>query len=626
MSFETEKNKPNNFKIYLGELDLPFSYDTYLPYTAGIWNVPLSPNFGEDGVYLTLDDGYEMTFEETGFTGLQRVGSIRVDGEAYTKTTSISACVTQNKSFYYNPSNYLLYLHFDGFTIPFGSIIRIGVILGFSNQIGSDGAYYDNIYYDPRVLSIPSIKKQKDNLFAGVLQFTGGSVALINSDGYFEDVTKNWNIFGQPFRIYAGFQGLDFDDFQLIFSGLVDDYAYDFSQFKLNVVDQRKFLSRKIPYNLLSTSDYPYLSTSNSGKVKPLAWGNIVNAKLYCLNQTSTVPSTYQFLIADTEFNLINTVSQVKIDNIVLSTGSYSYVDNILYISSGTSVTKPSGDTAPVADNLTKVTASFNCFESTAYGLNVITDILNNYASISTETVVNNYNSTEWVESLANSKQVGVFLNRGTKISDVIKDICIAEDGYMLVLDDGRYTFRHESTTYTINRTIYGDEWLDDPQTEFNRDEFLTSVKILYNQNQAESNEYESYLNDTYESTGYDKYAAYEQKEIKTVLTSTTDVYNKSESVMARSKDIPMIVTRKVKPQHIDLEIGDVIRTEDNRYGQDKEWKNYRIIGIEKNLNEKEIVITRRYLEDTTSPYNKEYIIIDGEYVTVDSEKVYVEV
>ena len=561
-----------------------------------------------------------MIHEQTGMKPLMRVGSIQVDGENYATMTSMGACDAQNKSIYYDPTIYMLYIHFDGYTIPWGHTVRLGLVLGFCDKPGLlNGAYYNDIYYDPRIISVPSLKKQKDNLFAGILQHTGGSVTFINSDGYFENLISDWNIFGQPIRIYAGFDGLSFSDFRQIFTGNVDDYKYDFESFTLNIVDMRKFLSRKIPINQFSTTTYPYITADNGGRVMPIAYGSIRNAPMICLNETAPAPSTYRFFLADTTYSSINSVSAVYIDKQALSTTKWSFIDDSVYISTGVSTTTVGGDDVYVCDQLSNMTADFISYSTMTLGLNVISDILYNYAQVSTNTAVNNYDSTEWTSALALSKQVGIYLEDETEITEVIKDICVAEDGIFLVMDDGRFTFRHESTTYGLDRTIESDEWLDEPAIEYKREEYLTSLKIKYDKNQTESDDFKSYTNFNYESTSFEKFKTYAQKEIKTVLTSTTDVYNKSESVMQRSKDIVPTITRKLKQQHIDLDIMDIIQAEHGRWSSTtKQWAKYRLIGIQKDLNNAQLSWTMRWLEDSTSKIDAySYIVdVDGNYIT----------
>lgn len=415
-------------------------------------------------------------------------------------------------------------------------------------------------------------------------------------------MTQDWNIFGQPVRILFGFDGLDFSDFRQVFEGIVNDYSYDRDKFQLSIIDPRKFFSRKIPTRQFDATTYPNMEPDNVGKVKPLAWGDIRNAPLVCVNELSAIPSTYTFYIADTTENPVNSVSAVRIDGVTLSTTKWTATSGFLYISTSASTSDNSGDTIYVSDNLGAITADFNAYSTNTLGLDVIQDILLNYAGLSTAVAVDNYDSTEWTLERALSRNVGIYLNEETEISDVIKDVCVAEDGIFLVMDDGRYTFRHESTTRTVDRTIRTDEWIDDPKVDYKRNEYLTSVKIKYDKNQ-EDDEYYSYTNTTYESDSFSRYKTYAQKEFETVISSSDAAAAKSETVMTISKDIVPTVTRKTKTQNIDLEIMDVIEAEHGRQSvAAKPWAEYEIIGIQKDMNKAEVQLSMRWRQDIDAP------------------------
>lgn len=602
MSFDDERVKPISRKLYLFELDWPLDTNTYFSDQSGIWQIPLSPNLGDGGVSITFDDGYIAYYEDSGRVTYLRIGSLTVDYEAYSQQTSITACILQNKSFFYDNVNYMLYMHLDGFTVPWGKIIQVGIILAFSNMSDSNNnIYYDGIPYDTRILSAPSLDKMKDNLFNGILQYTGGSVVLNNQDGYFETLISDINIFGQPVRLYAGFQELDFDDFRPIYKGYVDDYSYNRDSFTINIADAKKFLSRKIPINEFSISEYPNMKSDNSGKVKPLAWGSIRNAPLICLNELSTAPSTYQFYVTDTTYNPLLSISAIYVNSKELSTSEWSYsTTGLVYVSSDATIVDNGGSTMPVASNLGAVTADFVSASTKMLGQNVITDMLANYGNISTATLVNNYDSTAWATSLVDSREVAVYVNNEIEIKEIIEKICLAEDGIFLVMDDGRFTFRRDSTTYTLTRQIMSDEWLGDPEIEYRREEYLTSIKVRYDPNQS-AGSFRSYLDNTYETVSYNKYRTYSQLEMDTILTSTTDVETKANIVMVHSKDIIPVITRKTKMQNVDLEIGDIILADHTRQSQDAVWKKYKVIGRNLNLDDNEIEFTQRWVSDSTS-------------------------
>jgi hypothetical protein len=89
---------------------------------------------------------------------------------------------------------------------------------------------------EPRVKSIPSIKKSKDPTFFGKLQFQGGSIKLDNADGFFDDF-KNKDIYGQAVRIKYGFDGIAYSEFRQIFQGFIDDISWNRKDFTIKVVD-----------------------------------------------------------------------------------------------------------------------------------------------------------------------------------------------------------------------------------------------------------------------------------------------------------------------------------------------------------------------------------------------------
>lgn len=603
MSFDTEIVKPTSRKLYTFELDWPLAADTFYSAQAGIWQIPISANLGTSGVTITCDDGSITFFEDSGNITYLRIGSIEVDNEHFSRQTSITACILQNKSFYYDSETFMIFLHLDGFTVPWGKIINIGIILAFSNKTNTgNNIYYDGMPYDTRIKSVPALSKNRDNLFYGILQYTGGSVVLDNTDGYFEEFIGSINIFGQPVRIYAGYPGLDYSDFRQIYEGYVDDYKYNRDTFEINIADKKKFLSRKIPYNEFDTATYPYLKTDNAGKVKPLAWGSIRNAPIVCLNETSTLPSTYQFYVVDTTYNPLLSVSNVYANSKTLSTALWSYsTTGLVYVSSSATIIDSGNSTTVIASNLGTLTADFVSASTEMLGLNVITDMLKNYATISTETLVNNYNSTEWIASLTGSREVGIYVRNETQISEIIQKICVAEDGIFLVLDDGRFTFRRDSTTYTSVRTLQLDEWMNDPEVEYKRSEYLTSIKVKYDMNQN-AGSYKSYTDTTYEATSFFKYRTYSQIEQDTVLTSTVDVAVKSDLVMKHSKDIIPTVTRKTKTQNVDLEINDIILASHSRLSESTAvWKKYKLIGINKDLDSNEVTLIQRWVSDSTT-------------------------
>ena len=595
--------------IALLEIDVPIITETFINYSAGIWHNTLSDNLGQSGITITGSDGTVGFYASQPTILLYRVGSLKIDNEDYTQVYSFGDLESQDSSFYYEVSTRRIFYHFAGFTVPWGKLVRIGMIIGYSDRVGeTNGAYYDDIYYEPRIASIPALKKSKDPIFYGILQYTGGSVNLIDSDGEIAALFDGEELIGQPARVYTGYDGDAFADFRKAFSGNVEDYSYNRDSFSLQIMDNRKFLSRSIPVRKFEAAEFPDMDEDDLGNVKPLAWGSIRNAELVCVNPNGATP--WRFYVCDVTDHAITGVTTVYLKGIALAGVDWSYADGIVSIATGVFVSDDHDDYY-IEDNLGDVTADFTGFAGITLGLDVITDILDTYAQISY--LAANFNTTEWAAALADSRTVGILLNEETKINEVIGKICVAEDGIFLVQDDGKYTFRKYDETRAISKTIYTDEWIDEPAVKKESKELLSSVKINYNRNHADD-KWHTYNNATYEDDVQAQYKTLAEKKFDTVLATEAGAIEKSESIMARSKEMTPTVTRKTKMQNIDLEVMDFIEAEhDRESATTKTWNIYEVIGINKDLNSHEIGLTMKYVAESLYLAHEDGLVVDDE-------------
>ena len=607
MTFLNEISLPASYKICLVEIDIPIDFGTTaINYSPGIWRYTMNPDFGIDGtVTVTDDDGLTGWFEYSGDVAYKRIGGLRVDADVYEQQTSLTDCIAQEMSFYYDATEYALYIHFDDFAPPLGKPIRFGEINGFSDRVGTTGAYFDDIYYDPRVINLPSLRKAKDPLFYGIAQYTGGSVSFINSDGYFDDFVSK-DIYGQPVRVYFGFDGLAFSDFRLVFTGFIEDFKYTWDTFTLNIQDQRKTLSRKLPVNTFSKSIYPNLADDKSGAPKPLSWGPCRNIPVICLNELDTTASSFDFYLADETYRAVATLDAVYLDGIEI-TPTPTLVSGGFSIASGVYVTTPGGDTLYIEDNLDAVTANINQ-ASTVLGLDIIKEILLNYGDV--QYIANNYNLGEWSDATALSRPMAIYIDEKIELKELIEKICVSDDGVFLVQSDGKYSFRKFNENRVPRYTIQTDEWISEPEITYNSAEYLTSVRIKYNKN-FESGDFMTYNNTAYEDDVYRRYKVYKDKEFETFIALAADANAKSEVIMDRSKEVLPTITRKTKTQYILMEIMDFVNAEHSRpSATTKSWATYEVIGIDKNINTMEVSLTLKYVKDYTPP---EYSVSEGD-------------
>ena len=592
MSFADYQNLPVSKKIVLFEIDLPVAgenaNDVLLNYEAGIWFNTLHPGV----VYVTGSDGQIGYYDNQSVDDLKDVSSVKVGIVDYLKVSSMAELRQQKEAFYYDTTTTKLYIHFTGTEQPLDKRIVIGVFFGFCDQVSSTGCYYNNSYYEPRIKSIPSINKQKDRMFFGLMQYNGGSVTLDNSDGYFDNFSQ-LNAFRQKAVIRFGFDGMAYSDFRTVFTGYVEKYSYDFGKFTINLQDMRKLLSRKIPTNYLNKTNYPYLADDNVDKVKPIAYGVVRGAPCICLNSEQSGASVYTFLLADTTYNAVSSIQAVYIDGKATALYTPDLAAGTFTLAS-----------AYVSDNLGDVTADFTVSPSNS--LYVARDIISNYAGVSF--IPTNYNIREWNRAQAVARSIGLYIKESIEISKALEYCCVASDAVFIVQDDGKYTARIYSATRTASRTIYSDEWIGDPSVSIDESEFLSSVIIKYSKN-WNANTFRSFRNDDYETEVSTQYKSYQEETIETLLTNETDAAAKSESIMELSKTITEQVKRKLKTQHIDLEVMDIaIAAPKTRQGMTEQWGYYEVMGINKNLSKAEIELSLRFISSYTPPAETDYI------------------
>lgn len=593
MSLETFKNKPASKKIIVLELDIPMKSEQpisrLLNYEPGIWFTTLVPEniivIDEGAIDLVpnpvIDDGYD-------------VGSVKVAGVDYIHVKTFEDLRIQEESYLYDIDTTKLYLHFLDWHQPVQmwhiNRIILGQTTGFCDKTDSvNGAYFNGVYYEPRIKSVPTISKTKDPLFFGVLAFQGGSVVLENRDGYF-DKFRNANIYRQPARLRLGFDGLEYDEYWKGPGYFIENYARNFQQFTLKLQDIRKALSMPVPPNILTVDDYPNLSDDNAGKPKPILYGPIRNMPLICLNEMDESAAYYQFLVMDTEFHPVSSVTAVYVDGAALTSGQWS-------LNPATGIITIDDDYCEY--NLGDVTADVYG-ASITLALAVIRDMMYNYGNIAFIPI--NYDTREWNIAQADSRPVRLYLDEQKPLSEAIEECCVADDVLFFPKDGGVYSARKYDEDRAPTRRIYADEWMGEPQITLDPDKFLSSVRVDYDMDQAEDL-FKSYLNTAYEDEVFRRYKSKKTKQIETILATSAGAMAKSETIMALSKEITEIVKRKLKTQHIDMEIMDfVIGSPHTRVGQTEELGVWEVLGVNKNLSSADIEGTFRYVR----PYREE--------------------
>lgn len=250
MSFATEVDKSVSKPRVLVEFDISRLNVEWVNNGAGIWAVNA----------LNLYDWVDDTLLEEGFSaqGFGAIGSVTVEGIRFTKVSALGN-LDLPKEFYYDPSDRMLWCIFQNYDEPSLHTIFIGVVYGYSfTEFTPVGA---SQLYEGRLAGVPSISLSRDPLFFGRIAFGGGSIDLINQDGEFDAFARDNNIYGNEARILLGYDGLDYDDYQRLYTGYIENVDIGEERISVQVADRRKQLTKPIIY--VASAENPLTSIKN---------------------------------------------------------------------------------------------------------------------------------------------------------------------------------------------------------------------------------------------------------------------------------------------------------------------------------------------------------------------------
>lgn len=237
MSFATEVVKSVSNPRVLVEIDIGTFNSQWVNNGAGIWAVDA------ENLYSWVDS----TLLEEGFTAQEFgvIGSVSSDAARLTKVATLDA-LNIPMEFFYDADDRKVWVILQDYDEPALHSIVIGVVYGYSfNEFTPVGSIQ---LYEGRLTGVPRISIARDPLFFGRIAYGGGTVDLINADGELDTFARDNDVYGNEARIKLGFDGLDYDDYQTIFTGFVEGIEVGEDTVSVGIADKRKQLSRAIQY------------------------------------------------------------------------------------------------------------------------------------------------------------------------------------------------------------------------------------------------------------------------------------------------------------------------------------------------------------------------------------------
>lgn len=594
MSFNEKLNQPNSHKMVLLEMDTPVT-ERKINYGPGRWVVIVSP-----GSQDVPDDSGNIGFYGNRNDAYQNIQSVNAGGEQLPEMSSFAAWEATSEGWFYDEATSKVYMVLESFDPPESFVVVApGAAIGFS-YLADENKYYQNVYYEPRLIDVPNLGKSKDPLYYGIIEYQAPTFTFENADGFFDDYS-NLALTNQPYRVFFTFAGEAYSEALQVYQGRIKEFAQDLTTFQMIGKDPRESLSRQLPINTFSNSDsslpfyFPGLADKDDGKPVPIAFGPVINARAY---RTGSGAWTF----ADTTYNDIDSgITVVDKDGVTFS-----------HSGNGINGTFTGADPSPLKDLYVTFTQS-----SVTNGLDVISDNAANYEGIAFNS--SNYDTVEWTGEKYGVLNMGLWIGDGNLMTtaDIVEQVCKDNQGIFDPLADGRFTFRTLNPKRVPTHEIFEDELLDDGSETHPTDEVLSSIKIAYSEDLLEKQD--RYIHNLdYQSDVYGIMGAYrEQPEpYKTRLTSKSDAETLSVKILDQSSKIPNTIMISTKTQNVGLRILDncIFWYKRQNGNTVLARSRFQVLGIDMNLTNFELYLTIRQIREDSDNYH----IIDGGDSTTD--------
>jgi hypothetical protein len=237
MTFEECVVRPVNHPHILLELDISSINTQWVSAGAGIWKVNFNNIYTE--IDSTLLDGFTVQ-------DFDNVASMRSNNNILVKVDTLLEVSTNYESFYYDSLNKTLYVTLQNYDDPILHILYLGIISGFSKEEFSPKG--KPILYEGRLSTVPTLGMSRDPLYFGKISYDSATFQIINADGVYDNFADIYDVYGNPGRLLFGYDEIDYDEYQLIYSGYIETIKVAEDYMSVKLMDDRKKLSKKVYY------------------------------------------------------------------------------------------------------------------------------------------------------------------------------------------------------------------------------------------------------------------------------------------------------------------------------------------------------------------------------------------
>ncbi len=144
----------------------------------------------------------------------------------------------------------------------------------------------NGVHYEGRLVGTPKFTFEVDNEDQfGVALESGGSLRLINNDGFFESIYDKYSFENARTRLYSWSPSLPIGEKKILFDGSVEDKDFKKASATFRIKDFVFKLKNRIQTNNFKLSDGT-INDSVVGKPKRTIYGKVIGSKLQSMDQT----------------------------------------------------------------------------------------------------------------------------------------------------------------------------------------------------------------------------------------------------------------------------------------------------------------------------------------------------
>ena len=219
---------------------------------------------------------FTITYE---YPTTEFISSVKVDGVAATVRTTAALVDANPGSFYNDRANSLLYV-----SAATGSVFGKSVIAVADLTYSTKSKTFNNLYYDPRISTVPSLSMRIEKEFGGVGQISGGNLELINTDSELDSRSEYlWDNSDSKVTMKIGYdtrtEEMAYSDYVAFGVWAVESWKSGDDKFTLDLKEIKVRLDSEIPFEAFGTATYSGMDVEDVGNPIPRAYGQIYGAR-----------------------------------------------------------------------------------------------------------------------------------------------------------------------------------------------------------------------------------------------------------------------------------------------------------------------------------------------------------